>query len=84
MASLPPEYRHEPGLALAGGADGLDVVRRILDAAPERLTADGVLVVEVGHERASVEAAFPDLPCTWLATSGGDDAVFAVLAADLR
>ncbi len=84
MAALPPEYRHEPGLALAGGVDGLDVVRRIVEAAPARLTDDGLLVVEVGHERASVEAAFPDLPCTWLATSGGDDAVFAVQAADLR
>ena len=63
--------------------DGLDLVRRILAEAPQRLTEDGLLVIEVGHERRHVEAAFPDLPCTWLSTSGGDDAVFAVQAADL-
>lgn len=84
MAVLPAEYRCEPRMALAGGEDGMDLVRRILAAAPDRLTANGLLVVEVGHERPHVEAAFPDLPLTWLTTSGGDDAVFAVQAADLR
>ncbi len=84
MASLPDEYRREPRLALAGGGDGLDCVRRILAAAPERLAANGLLVIEIGHERAHVETAFPELPCTWLSTSGGDDAVFAVHASDLR
>ena len=84
MSDLPDEYRHEPRMALAGGRDGLDLVRRILDEAPRHLSEDGLLVVEVGHERAHVEAAFPDLPCTWLTTSGGDDAVFAVQAADLQ
>ena len=84
MTALPDEYRREPRMALAGGHDGLDLVRHILDAAPERLTDDGLLVVEVGHERHHVEAAFPELPCTWLTTSGGDDAVFAVQAGDLR
>ena len=83
MDALPDEYRREPRMALAGGGDGLDLVRRILDAAPKRLTKNGLLVIEVGHERPHVEAAFPDLPCTWLSTSGGDDAVFAVQAADL-
>ncbi len=84
MSTLSDEYRREPRMALAGGIDGLDLVRRILDEAPGRLTASGLLVVEVGHERRHVEAAFPDLACTWLSTSGGDDAVFAVQAADLR
>lgn len=84
MAALPAEYRHEPAMALAGGADGMDLVRRIVAGAAERLTEQGLLVVEVGHERAHVEAAFPDLVVTWLATSGGDDAVFAVEAAALR
>ena len=84
MATLPAEFRNEPRIALAGGSDGLDLVRRILAAAPQRLADDGLLVVEVGHERVHVEAAFPDLPCTWLSTSGGDDMVFAVAAADLR
>lgn len=83
MTLLPEEYRREPRMALAGGPDGLDLVRRILDAAPHMLTADGLLVVEVGHERLHVEAAFPRLPITWLATSGGDDAVFALRAGDL-
>jgi ribosomal protein L3 glutamine methyltransferase len=84
MARLPDEYRREPSIALAGGRDGLDVVRRILAGAADRLAEDGLLVVEVGHERVHVEAAFPDLPLTWLSTSGGDDAVFAVRAGDLR
>jgi ribosomal protein L3 glutamine methyltransferase len=83
MAALPDEYRREPRMALAGGGDGLDLVRRILAEAPAWLTAQGLLVIEVGHERPHVEAAFPHLPCTWLSTSGGDDAVFAVHAADL-
>jgi ribosomal protein L3 glutamine methyltransferase len=84
MDRLPDEYRHEPRMALAGGRDGLDLVRRILAEAANRLTDDGLLVVEVGNERAHVEAAFPDLPCTWLSTSAGDDAVFAIQAADLK
>ncbi len=83
MATLPDEYRREPRLALAGGPDGLDIVRRILAEAAEHLTPHGLLVVEVGHERAHVEAAFPDLPCTWLSTDGGDDAVFALDASAL-
>ena len=83
MALLPDEYRREPHIALAGGPDGLDLVRRIIDEAKRMLTADGLLVVEVGHERPHVEAAFPRLPITWLSTGGGDDAVFAVRAADL-
>ena len=83
MNLLPDEYRREPRIALAGGPDGLDLVRRILEAAPRMLAADGLLVVEVGHERAHVEAAFPRLPITWLSTSGGDDAVFAARTADL-
>ncbi|VVE71505.1 ribosomal protein L3 N(5)-glutamine methyltransferase [Pandoraea captiosa] len=83
MQVLPAEYRHEPRLALAGGDDGMDVVRRIISGAREHLTDDGVLVVEIGNERPFVEAAFPDLPMTWLATSAGDDMVFLVHAADL-
>lgn len=83
MQVLPAEYRHEPRLALAGGDDGMDVVRRIIAGAREHLTDNGVLVVEIGNERHFVEAAFPDLPITWLATSAGDDMVFLVQAADL-
>jgi len=83
MQVLPAEYLHEPRLALAGGDDGMDVVRRIIAGAREHLTDDGVLVVEIGNERNFVEAAFPDLPMTWLVTSAGDDMVFLVQAADL-
>jgi ribosomal protein L3 glutamine methyltransferase len=76
MRKLPPEYRHEPRLALASGRDGLDAVRVILRESAAHLNADGLLVVEVGHHRARVEAAFPRLPFGWPHTSGGDDCVF--------
>ena len=83
MNSLPREYRHEPKLALASGADGFDAVRVILRDAREHLTADGMLVVEVGHSRKRLEAAFPDLPFVWPFTSGGDDCVFILGRDDL-
>lgn len=83
MASLPPEYRHEPAIALAGGSDGMDIVRRIVAGARDRLTDDGALVVEIGNERANVEAAFGGLDIMWLPTSAGNDNVFLIQAADL-
>lgn len=83
MARLPREFQHEPKLALAGGADGLDVVRRIVRQARSWLERGGLLIVEVGHERAAVEAAFADLRMTWLSTRGGDDMVFLVAQDDL-
>lgn len=83
MASLPAEYKHEPEMALAGGADGMDIVRRIITEARNWLTDDGVLVVEIGNERANVEAAFGGLDLVWLSTSAGDDNVFLIQAADL-
>ena len=83
MHALPPEYRHEPELALAGGDDGMDVVRRIVGTARNWLTDDGVLVVEIGNERANVEAAFGGLDLVWLPTSAGDDNVFLIQARDL-
>jgi ribosomal protein L3 glutamine methyltransferase len=76
MHDLPPEYRREPALALAAGADGMDVVRRILAQAHRHLLPGGILVVEVGSGRAAFEAAFPDLEPTWLSTRAGDDLVF--------
>lgn len=76
MDRLPVEYRREPRLALAGGTDGLDIVRDILRHAAEYLSPKGMLVVEVGHNRARVEKAFPRLEFTWLSTNGGDDCVF--------
>ena len=75
MAALPPEYRAEPALALAGGGDGMDFVRALLAAAPEHLNDKAALVLEIGHERAHFERAFPDLEPLWLATSAGDDQV---------
>ncbi|MGF6720805.1 ribosomal protein L3 glutamine methyltransferase [Paraburkholderia sp. GAS41] len=83
MTTLPAEYRHEPEMALAGGADGMDIVRRIISQARNWLTDDGVLVVEIGNERANVEAAFGGLDLVWLSTSAGDDNVFLIQAADL-
>ncbi|MDN7748899.1 50S ribosomal protein L3 N(5)-glutamine methyltransferase [Burkholderia gladioli] len=83
MAALPDEYRHEPEMALAGGDDGMDIVRRILREAKKWLKEDGVLVVEIGNERHNVEAAFGGLDLIWLPTSAGDDCVFLIHAADL-
>ena len=76
MRKLPREYRHEPRLALAGGKDGFDSVRVILRQAAAHLNDDGLLVVEVGHNRQRIEAAFSLLPFVWPQTSGGDDCVF--------
>ena len=84
MRTLPAEYRKEPALALAGGRDGLDLVRRIVAAAPDHLNERGVLVVEVGHARERVERAFPHLALQWPQTSGGDDCVFVITREALR
>lgn len=83
MAALPPEYRAEPQMALAGGRDGLDIVRRILSGAGAHLDQGGLLVVEIGHNREALERAFPRLPFTWLETSGGDGFVFLLTGAQL-
>ena len=83
MAALPPEYRAEPQMALAGGHDGLDIVRRILSGAGAALDRDGLLVVEIGHNRKTLERAFPRLSFTWLETSGGDGFVFLLTGAQL-
>ncbi len=84
MGNLPREYQAEPQMALAGGEDGLDIVRRLLAQAGDHLTRQGVLIVEVGHNRDVLEQAFPKLPFTWLGTSGGDGFVFLLTAAQLR
>ncbi len=83
MSKLPQEYLHEPQIALGGGEDGMDLVRTIIHGAKERLTPDGILIVEIGHERAYAEAAFPELEFTWVSTSAGDDMVFLLTADQL-
>jgi len=83
MEDLPPEYRHEPELALAGGEDGLDAVRTIVQTAPRFLNPGGTLVVEVGHNRAAAELAFPRLPFVWLETAAVDDGVFLLSREEL-
>ncbi|GJH00914.1 50S ribosomal protein L3 N(5)-glutamine methyltransferase [Paraburkholderia terrae] len=83
MKALPAEYKHEPEMALAGGADGMDIVRRIIADARNWLTDEGVLVIEIGNERAHVEAAFGGLDLVWMSTSAGDDNVFLIQASDL-
>jgi len=84
MAQLPQEYLHEPQIALDGGSDGMDLVRRIVAGAAERLTDDGLLIVEIGNEKAFAEAAFGHLGLTWLTTSQGDDMVFLLTADQLK
>ncbi|MDF3835773.1 50S ribosomal protein L3 N(5)-glutamine methyltransferase [Cupriavidus basilensis] len=76
MQALPAEYQAEPRIALAGGDDGMDVVRRIIAGAKARLNPGGALVVEIGNEHANVEAAFPDLEIVWLPVSAGEEQVF--------
>jgi ribosomal protein L3 glutamine methyltransferase len=83
MAQLPPEYRAEPELALAGGADGMDFIRTLLRGAPARMSPRGVLVLEIGNERDHFEAAFPRLEVAWLETSAGEDQVLLVTSESL-
>jgi ribosomal protein L3 glutamine methyltransferase len=84
VADFPPEYRAEPTLAHLGGADGLDLVHRILLEARNHLTDDGVLIVEIGNGRAALEQAHPTLPFLWLDTEQSDGEVFALPASALK
>ena len=83
VAALPPEYLHEPEMALGSGEDGLDFTHIILREAKKHLTPNGLLIVEIGHNREVLEAAYPTLPFTWLDTTAGDEYVFLLNAADL-
>ncbi|MFZ5501949.1 MAG: 50S ribosomal protein L3 N(5)-glutamine methyltransferase [Pseudomonadota bacterium] len=83
VSVLPQEYLHEPALALGSGDDGLDATRIILEHAADHLTENGLLVVEIGHNREVLEAAYPDLPFTWLDVSAGDQFVFMLHRNDL-
>ncbi len=80
---LPPEYRHEPGLALEAGADGLLMAERILRAAPQYLSEDGLLALEVGEVALDLVAAHPELPFFWPNLERGGEGVLLLRAADL-
>jgi ribosomal protein L3 glutamine methyltransferase len=83
MAELPRECRAEPKLAFDGGADGLDIIRRILKQAARHLTPQGGLLCEIGRGRERLEAAFPQMPLLWLDAEESDGEVFWIAAADL-
>lgn len=78
MESLPREYLHEPVIALASGVDGLDATRRILSQSAAHLNPEGLIIVEIGHNREALEDAFPDIEFTWLDTEGGAGHVFVL------
>ena len=84
MSALPEEYRHEPSQALAAGADGLDVVDRILIEAHKHMTAHGILVVEAGNCRAALEAKYPRAPFIWPDLENGGEGVFLLSSEDLH
>ena len=83
MAALPAEFRAEPDMAQAGGADGMDFIRTLLAKVVSHMTPDAVLVLEIGNERDHFEAAFPELDVVWLPTQLTDDAVLLVTRAML-
>lgn len=83
MSVIPTEYRHEPEMALVSGADGLDVVRKILANAADHLTENGLLLVEVGHNAHLVEEAWPDVPFTWVDAPSGESKIFMLCREDL-
>ena len=75
MAALPAEYQAEPVLALAGGDDGMDLIRQLLRDAPAHMSEQAVMILEIGNERAHFDQAFPRLEVFWLNTSAGEDQV---------
>jgi ribosomal protein L3 glutamine methyltransferase len=83
VAALPAEYLHEPKLALGSGKDGLDATREILKQAAEHLNPGGILIVEIGHNRDVLEAAYPQLAFNWLDVAAGDEFVFLLHREDL-
>ncbi|MCW1964896.1 50S ribosomal protein L3 N(5)-glutamine methyltransferase [Polynucleobacter sp.] len=84
MNELPAEYRAEPDLALAGGDDGMDIIRRIIALAPDYLSERGALLLEIGNEFENFKKAFPQIPVIWMEVSAGDEQVLLIQAEDLR
>lgn len=83
MANLPDEFKHEPELGLACGSDGLDLVRKMLNQAGEKLNKNGLLFVEVGNSQVHLQANYPDIPFTWVEFSNGGHGVFVLTKAQL-
>lgn len=83
MANLPAEYHAEPEISLAGGPDGMDIIRKIIANAKDYLKPEGALVIEIGNEAKNFSDAFPEIPVTWLEVSAGDDQVLLIQAEDL-
>jgi ribosomal protein L3 glutamine methyltransferase len=81
---LPAEYQAEPTLALAGGDDGMDLIRRIIAAAPDYLSERGALLLEIGNEFENFKKAFPQIPVIWMEVSAGEEQVLLIQAEDLR
>lgn len=84
MNALPAEYHAEPELALAGGEDGMDLIRRIIASAPDYLSERGAILLEIGNEYENFKKAFPQIPAIWMEVSAGEEQVLLILAEDLR
>jgi ribosomal protein L3 glutamine methyltransferase len=84
MSALPAEYHAEPALALAGGDDGMDLIRKIIAGAPDYLSERGALLIEIGNEYENFKNAFPQIPVIWMEVSAGDEQVLLIQAEDLR
>ena len=84
MNALPAEYHAEPELALAGGDDGMDLIRRIIAQAPEYLSERGAILLEIGNEYENFKKAFPQIPAIWMEVSAGEEQVLLIQAEDLR
>ena len=84
MSKLPAEYHAEPELALAGGDDGMDLIRRIIAQAPDYLSERGAILIEIGNEYENFKKAFPQIPAIWMEVSAGEEQVLLIQAEDLR
>jgi len=84
MSTLPAEYHAEPELALAGGDDGMDLIRRIIAQAPDYLSERGAILIEIGNEYENFKKAFPQIPAIWMEVSAGEEQVLLIQAEDLR
>jgi len=84
MNTLPVEYHAEPALALAGGNDGMDLIRRIIASAPDYLSERGAILIEIGNEYENFKKAFPQIPVIWMEVSAGEEQVLLIQAEDLR